>query len=89
MPAALPAFRTLVAACTTSVPMASRAAASRLARAGEADLKGAPILASAVASRCAWLITFNLRDYRTDRIRVEEPGAFLEDLRARFASGWD
>lgn len=86
LPAALPAFRILVDACTASLPMPSRAAVSRLANAGEADPEVAPILASALAGRCAWLITFNLRDYRTERTRVDEPGPFLEDLRARLAS---
>jgi len=82
LPAAMPAFRTLVELSTTPLSMASRARATRLARAGEADPKDAPILAAALASDCQWLVTFNVRDYRTERIKVSEPGAFLEALRA-------
>ena len=80
-PAALPAFRALTDACTTTLTMAPKAAATRLARAGEADPKDAPILAAALAADCRWLITFNVRDYRTDRLRVSAPGPFLEALR--------
>lgn len=83
LPAALPAFRTLIGDCTSPLPMASRAASSRLARADEAHPKDAPILAAAIASDCRWLLTFNVRDYRTARIRVSEPGPFLEALRAQ------
>lgn len=86
LPAALPALRALAETCTTPLPMASRAASGRLARAGEADAKDAPILAAALAGRCAWLLTFNVRDYRTDRLRVSEPGPFLEALRAQLVS---
>jgi predicted nucleic acid-binding protein len=85
LPAALPAFRALVDACTTRLEMAPRPAATRLARVGEADPKDAPILAAAIAGGCRWLVTFNLRVYRTDRIRVSEPGSFLESLRAQLA----
>ncbi|MGH2356795.1 MAG: hypothetical protein ACRDGJ_02135, partial [Candidatus Limnocylindria bacterium] len=65
------------------LPMASRSAAMRLSRAGEADVKDAPILAAALAGGCSWLVTFNIRDYRTNRLRVSEPGPFLEALRAQ------
>lgn len=82
LPAALPALRALVDACGTSLPMESDAASVAIAGAGEADPKGAPILASALAAGCGWLVTFNVRDYRTDRIRVTEPGDFLQALRA-------
>jgi len=86
LPAALPAFRTLVGACTTPLPMAPRAISNRLARAGHADPKDAPILAAALAGDCRWLVTFNVRDYRTDLLRVSEPGPFLEDLRAQLVA---
>lgn len=86
LPAALPAFRALIDACTTMIPMAPRSAATRLARAGEADEKDAPILAAAVAAECRWLITFNVRDYRTHRLRVSTPGPFLEALRETLAA---
>ncbi len=82
LPSALPAFRALVDACTSPTPMATPAAARRLARHGQADPKDAPILAAAIAADCRWLLTFNVRDYRTERIRVSQPGPFLEELRA-------
>jgi hypothetical protein len=85
LPAALAAFRALTHACSVSLPMPSRAASRRLIRAGEADEKDAPILAAALAADCLWLITFNLRDYRTDRLIVSEPGPFLETLRQELA----
>lgn len=87
LPVALPAFRALVDACTTPLPMAARRISTRLARDGHADPKDAPILAAALAGDCRWLITFNLRDYRTDRLRVSEPGPFLEELRAHLLTG--
>lgn len=82
LPAALPAFRTLLDACTSPIPMVAPFASRRLSRAGEADPKDAPILAAAIAADCRWLLTFNVRDYRTERIRVSQPGPFLEELRA-------
>lgn len=83
LPAALPAFRTLVNACCQPLSMAPAEASIVLTDAGEADPKDAPILASALAAGCSWLVTFNVRDYRTARIRVSEPGPFLEALRAQ------
>ena len=47
--------------------MSSSAAADGIADAGEADPKDAPILAAALAGACAWLVTSNLLDYRSDR----------------------
>lgn len=82
LPAALPAFRTLFDLSCTLLPMASAEVTADLAKAGEADPKDAPILASALAAGCRWLITFNLRDFRTSGIRVSEPGGFLQALRA-------
>lgn len=83
LPAALPAFRTLIEACCHPLPMAPVEAATALAEAGQADPKDAPILASALDAGCSWLVTFNVRDYRTNRLQVSEPGRFLEELRAR------
>lgn len=85
LPAALPAFRTLMDACTVPLGMAPQAASGRLARAGAAHPKDAPILAAGLAADCRWLVTFNVRDFPTDRIRVSEPGPFLEALRAQLA----
>lgn len=81
LPAALPAFRTLLEACCSGLPMASDAESLAIAESGEADPKDAPILASALAAGCGWLVTFNLRDYRSDRIRISNPSNFVEALR--------
>ena len=81
LPAALPALRAIFDACCIVLPMPAAAASQALAEAGEADPKDAPILAAALAAECRWLITFNLRDYRTRRISVSEPGPFLDALR--------
>jgi predicted nucleic acid-binding protein len=81
LPAALPALRTLVDACCVGLGMGSEEESAAIAEAGEADPKDAPILASALAGGCGWLVTFNVRDYRTDRIPVSKPGDFIEALR--------
>ena len=81
LPAALPALRALVDACCIGLPMQSSVEAAAIADPREADAKDAPILAAALSAGCAWLVTFNIRDYRTDRIRVSSPGDFLEALR--------
>jgi predicted nucleic acid-binding protein len=81
LPAALPALRALVDACCIGLAMASKAESAAIADAREADPKDAPILASALAAGCGWLVTFNVRDYPTDRIRVSTPGDFIEALR--------
>jgi predicted nucleic acid-binding protein len=81
LPAALPALRALADACCIRLEMAAEAESAAIADAGEADPKDAPILASALAAGCSWLVTFNVRDYRTDRIRVSNPGDFMEALR--------
>lgn len=87
LPSALPAFRTLVELCTTPLPEPAAVAAEALARGGEADPKDAGILAAAIAADCRWLVTFNIRDYRTDQLRVVTPGQFVEALRAQLAGG--
>jgi len=81
LPAALPALRAILAASCIDLHMTSSAVADRIADAGEADPKDAPILAAAIAGACAWLVTFNVRDYRSDRIRVATPGALVAALR--------
>jgi len=82
LPAALPALRTILAASCLDLPMTPSAVVDAIAEAGEADPKDAPILAAALAGACAWLVTFNVRDYRSDRIRVATPGDFVAALRA-------
>jgi predicted nucleic acid-binding protein len=86
LPAALPAFRAIAAAACRDATEPSAGAIRRLITAGAADPKDAPILASAIATECAWLLTFNIRDYRVgEGIRISKPGEFLVALRARLA----
>ena len=81
LPAALPGLRAILAASCVDLPMSSSAVSDAMADAGEADPKDAPILAAAIAGGCAWLVTFNVRDYRSDRIRVATPGVLVAALR--------
>lgn len=86
LPAALPAFRTLIELSCQPLRMVSAELAAELMDAREADPKDAPILAAALAAECRWLVTFNLRDYRTHRITVSEPGPFLAALRSELVA---
>jgi predicted nucleic acid-binding protein len=87
LPAALPAFRALAnAACAPAVEPTS-AAIRRLVAGGGTDPKDAPILAAAHGTECAWLLTFNVRDFGAPKgIQVAEPGEFLAALRSRLAA---
>lgn len=87
LPAALPAFRAIVAASCHPATEPTAAEIRRLVAADAAHPKDAPILAAALATGCAWLLTFNVRDYRAgDRIAVAEPGEFLTALRGSLTS---
>ncbi len=81
VPAAIPAFRALLAAACRPVgdPSADRIAALR----DQADPKDVPILAAALDHGCHWLLTFDTKDFRpaSNRILVAQPGAFIEALR--------
>ncbi len=84
LPAALPAFRAIVATACHPATEPPAGAVRRLIAAQAADPKDAPILAAALATGCSWLLTFNIRDHpAADRIRVAEPGEFLSTLRTR------
>ncbi|MEX0629311.1 MAG: PIN domain-containing protein [Chloroflexota bacterium] len=86
LPAALPAFRAIVAAACHPATEPTPVAVRRLVAADACDPKDCPILAAALATECAWLLTFNVRDHRAgDRIRVSEPGAFVAALRDRLS----
>jgi len=61
IPAALPAFQRLVQRCLRVA--ANPKPADLMAFQGMADEKDLPILAMAVREQCAWLLTFNLRDF--------------------------
>lgn len=86
LPAALPAFRAIVAAACHPATEPRAAAIRRLMAEGACDPKDCAILAAALATDCAWLLTFNVRDYQAgDRIRVSEPGAFAAAVRDRLS----
>ncbi len=83
VPGALPAFRLLAnAACRW---VADPTPEELDAVAGQAHRKDLPILATAVANGCEWLVTFNVKHFRPkgSGIRVAPPGAFIEELRGR------
>jgi hypothetical protein len=82
----LPAFRLIVARCLHVVP--DPGAEDLSAFAGLAHPADLPILVSALASECPWLVTFNIRHYQPGHpaIAVLPPGDFLlrvRDLLAR------
>jgi predicted nucleic acid-binding protein len=82
LPAALPAFRAIIAAASIAVvPEVGQEARETLrGRAHEDDL---PILAAALAGESDYLTTFNVRHYRVSpgRLRVSRPGDVLAALR--------
>lgn len=85
LPAALPAFRLLVARCLRVVPDPELSALRAFA--GLAHPKDTPILAAAVLNGCPWLVTFNVRHYTPGHpgVRVMQPGQFVNAVRGRLA----
>jgi predicted nucleic acid-binding protein len=87
VPAALPAFRAIVAAAEITVlPDARREWLDRVhGLAHEDDL---PILASALEGKSDYLTTFNVRHYRISQgeMRVARPGDIVARLRRALAS---
>ena len=85
VPAALPAFRELAAACVRVV--ADPTAAEVRALGGRADPKDLPILAAAVRERCDVLVTFNGQDFRPGHpdVEVVTPGILVQRVRRRVA----
>jgi predicted nucleic acid-binding protein len=86
LPAALPAFRLLVARCLTivSIPTTDELAQFE----GLADRQDRPILAAAVLNRCSWLVTFNVRHYQPGHplVSVLPPGEFIRKVRFLLSS---
>ncbi len=81
LPAALPAFRMIVARCLQVVPDPLLAELTPFT--GLADPSDLPILVATVQAGCPWLVSFNLRHYRPGHpsVTVLPPGDFL--LRVR------
>ena len=85
IPAALPAFRLLVARCLRIVP--DPEPADWMPYDGLADPKDLAILVAALRERCSWLVTFNERHYEPGHSAVEvvRPGEFLLRVRDRLS----
>lgn len=81
IPKALPVFRHLVSRCLTVVP--DPELEELAVYQGLADPKDLPILVSAVREKCAWLVTFNIRDYQPGHpdVVVLRPGDFISRIR--------
>lgn len=81
LPAALPAFRTLVEVTLMRVPDPPPDMIAACAR--QADLKDAPILAAALQNKCRFLLTHNTRHFwpTGEYPSVVTPGEFLVRLR--------
>jgi len=87
LPAALPAFRAILAAAEITVlPDARREWLGRLHGLAHGD--DLPILASALQGGCDYLTTFNVRHYRMSQgeMRVARPGDIVARLRRALAS---
>ena len=89
LPAALPAFRLIVSRClrVTADPVPADLT-SHVGRADPADL---PLLVAALREGCPWLVTFNMRHYRSGHpeVTVLRPGDLIlrvRDLLAGLAS---
>ncbi|MCB9147830.1 MAG: PIN domain-containing protein [Caldilineaceae bacterium] len=82
LPAALPAFHTLLNEALTedAEPTEEQIAAA----ANFADAKDVHILAAALHQKCHYLITLNERDFwpAPEQIHVLRPGPFLQTIRA-------
>lgn len=85
MPAALPAFRLVVARCLRVVP--DPEPADWMPYDGLADPKDLAILVAALRERCTWLVTFNERHFEPGHpaINVVRPGEFLLRVRDRLS----
>ncbi len=83
LPAALPAFRLLVARCLTIVPSPT---AEQLAdfKGDTVDSNDRPILLAAVQHQCPCLVTFNVRHFRPGHPDVValSPGEFVQRVRS-------
>lgn len=81
LPTKLPEFRLLVSRCLRVVP--DPAPNDLISHTEQADPKDLPILVAALREGCAYLLTFNTRDYQPppDRIKVQRPGEFLRSIR--------
>ena len=85
LPAALPHLRVLLDTALVEGPAVADAQAQAVA--AYADPKDQPLLASAVAQNCRYLVTLNERDFwpPPELIGIVRPGALLQMLRTQLA----
>jgi predicted nucleic acid-binding protein len=82
LPSALPAMRTIIELSCHVVPDPESEAVAEITAQRSAHVKDAPILAAALAARCSWLVTFNVRHFRSGvGMQVVTPGQFIARLR--------
>lgn len=81
LPSALASMRALIDASCEVVQDPAIDAIASISEQGSADDKDAPILAAALAGQCSWLVTFNVRHFRTTELQVGTPGEFIARLR--------
>ncbi len=86
LPAKLPAFRQIVSRCLRVVPDPEPADIAHCE--SQADSKDAPILAAALREGCAYLLTFNTRDFYppSEEIVVLKPGDFVVVVRQQLGA---
>jgi len=82
LPQGLSVFRALVGTALREVP--DPTAEELLPFQGRAEEEDVPVLAAAVREGCAYLVTFNVRDYPDppEGLRVVEPGELVRRVRA-------
>ena len=81
VPAAVPRFQELVAACLRVVP--DPTADEVRAKDGRAHPKDLPVLVAAVREQCGVLVTFNEKDFRPGHpdVEVMTPGVLVQRVR--------
>lgn len=85
LPQALPVFLALLRAAVREVPDAPQGKLKSLK--GHAHPKDVPVMATALASGCQYLVTFNLKHYPKPpaKLRVVEPGELVLHIRQQLA----
>ena len=85
LPQGLPVFRALLRTALREVPDPTKEELA--AYEGRAEAEDVPVLATAAREGCAYLVTFNVRDYPKppEGLQVVEPGELVRRVRAQLA----
>ncbi len=85
LPQGLPVFRALLRTVLREVPDPTKEELA--AYEGRAEAEDVPVLAAAAREGCAYLVTFNVRDYPKppEGLQVVEPGELVRRVRAHLA----